>query len=111
MDEIPRSFWLMGQKITVSFSDKLATDNGALGQSFFNSNTIKIQRPTGSFEISNDQLELTFYHELVHFILHTMGQNELNNNEQFVDMFGNLLVQFLRTKKGTLKCKNLKPSS
>lgn len=37
----------------------------------------------------------TFYHELVHAILFTMGRN--NHDEDFVDTFGNFLHQFQET--------------
>jgi len=39
--------------------------------------------------------ESTFYHELVHAILYTMGRND--HDEVFVDSFGNLLHQFMNT--------------
>ena len=31
--------------------------------------------------------------ELVHAILHNMGEDDLNDNEKFVDVFGSLLHQ------------------
>lgn len=46
----------------------------------------------------SDQLQsLTFYHELVHAILMTMGKME--HSEEFVENFGNLLYQFMKTVK------------
>lgn len=39
--------------------------------------------------------QATFYHELVHAILFTMGK--MNHDEEFVDGFANLLYQFQRT--------------
>ena len=35
----------------------------------------------------------TFYHELTHCILQTMGENELNNNEKFVCCFAGFLTE------------------
>jgi len=43
--------------------------------------------------------EVTFYHELVHAILFTMGKT--NHDEEFVDTFGGLLHQFSRTMNET----------
>ena len=40
--------------------------------------------------------EQTFYHELVHAIMFTMGR--LNHDEEFTDAFGALLHQYQRTK-------------
>ena len=35
----------------------------------------------------------TFYHEKVHAILRAMNEEELNENEKFVDVFAKLLRQ------------------
>jgi hypothetical protein len=40
--------------------------------------------------------EQTFYHELVHAIMFTMGK--VNHDEEFTDAFGALLHQYQRTK-------------
>lgn len=41
--------------------------------------------------------EQTFYHELVHAVLFTMGK--ANHDEEFVDAFGSYLHQFMKTKE------------
>jgi hypothetical protein len=46
--------------------------------------------------------ESTFYHELVHAILFTMGRN--NHDEDFVDTFGNFLHQFANTVNEPEQC-------
>jgi len=43
--------------------------------------------------------QATFYHELVHAILFTMGKT--NHDEEFVDTFGGLLHQYTRTMNET----------
>lgn len=48
--------------------------------------------------ISKDDKDKTFYHELVHAILDTMG-SEISNNEEFVQCFGNLLYEYMITRK------------
>lgn len=49
--------------------------------------------------ISQDTLDQTFYHEVVHAILDTIGEHELSANEKFVQQFSVLLHQFETTKK------------
>ena len=45
----------------------------------------------------NEQMtQQTFFHELVHAIMFTMGK--LNHDEEFTDAFGALLHQYERTK-------------
>lgn len=41
--------------------------------------------------------EVTFYHELVHAVLFTMGKTD--HSEEFVENFGGLLHQFNKTVK------------
>ena len=48
---------------------------------------------------SMDYMEASFYHELVHVILDTMGKHELSDSEEFVEGFANLLHQYEKTKK------------
>lgn len=47
--------------------------------------------------MSDQAKQATFYHELVHAILFTMGQT--NHNEEFVDTFGGFMHQFMNTKE------------
>lgn len=44
-------------------------------------------------------LEETFWHELTHAILHSMGEHELNNRENFVEEFGRRLARAIRTAR------------
>jgi hypothetical protein len=45
--------------------------------------------------MSEQNSQATFYHELVHAILFTMGKN--GHDEEFVNTFGEFLYQFQRT--------------
>ena len=48
-------------------------------------------------DMNKQTTEQTFYHELVHAILFTMGK--LNHDEEFVDTFGAFLHQYHVTKE------------
>jgi len=77
--------------------DHIASENGSLGEARLAKNEIAIQRNSNGFQRPQTQVEETFYHELVHYILHHMGQNELCDEERFVDGFSHLLHQALAT--------------
>ena len=47
-------------------------------------------------DMNKQSTEQTFYHELVHAIMFTMGK--LNHEEEFVDTFGAFLHQYHRTR-------------
>jgi len=49
-------------------------------------------------KVSDSIVEETFYHELVHAILHSLGRKDLNEDESFVQSFAILLYQFEKTK-------------
>lgn len=44
-------------------------------------------------------LHETFWHELVHVILHSMGEDKLNNNERFVEEFSHRLAKAIQTAR------------
>ena len=95
--KIPASFLLHGQKINVILEDHIGAENGTLGEARLATNTIAIQSNANGYTRIQSQLEETYIHELVHFILHHMGQNELNEEETFVDGFAQLLHQAMVT--------------
>lgn len=86
---IPRSFKLYGQDIIVRKSKVLESRDGSLGEAAFKDNSIVLQ------ENGNEQIvEITFFHELVHFILFMM-ESKLYTNERHVEHFGKLLHQYI----------------
>lgn len=97
--KIPKEFELLSQRITVEFKDDLVERAGAVGLASFMENKIYIQNKTKQHKIVKDQQMLTYYHELIHMILFTMGEEKLNKKESFVDMFASLLYQHERSKK------------
>ena len=44
-----------------------------------------------------------FLHELVHAMACTVGLEDLNSNEGAIDALGNMLMQFLSTKRGRIQ--------
>jgi len=91
--KLPTAFTLHGQRITVTQVDHIGSENGTLGEARLAKNEIAIQTNANGFTRLSTQIEQTFLHELVHFILHHMGQDELCGEEQFVDGFSHLLHQ------------------
>lgn len=84
---VPSYFELGGFEWTVKFSDDLTE----LGKSDCHSQLITLR--SGMSEQTTVQ---TFYHELVHAILFTMGQ--MSHDEVYVDAFAVFLHQFAKTQ-------------
>ena len=89
---IPKNLQVGGQDINVSFEDKL--DNDCFGLSSISGGYIKIAKSFNNGTPQSDTSKCnTFYHELVHAILDTMGENELSRNEKFVNCFAGFLTE------------------
>ena len=71
-----------------------------MGRVHYGRRTIELAKRTHHgvpFRLS--ALEDTFWHELTHAILHSMGEHELNNRESFVEEFANRLSAAIRTAR------------
>jgi predicted SprT family Zn-dependent metalloprotease len=88
----PKSFDIMGNTIKIKYYKKLKD----LGQFHPEKGLIKILKHDG---ISYDQVMTTIYHELAHVIMYNMNIENLYKDEQFIDILGNLIYQFDKTKK------------
>lgn len=100
---IPKQFQLLGQTIVVEWDDSLAHTMDALGTTHPRENKIKLQKPNKGWGVPAEKLEHTYYHELVHWILLSMSQTELFQDEVFVDTFAGLLHQAIKSAKGEMK--------
>jgi hypothetical protein len=85
---IPKTFQLVGCKWTVKIVKDM-TDLGRCDPATF---TVYIKEG-----LNPSYAEQTFFHELTHAIMFSMGHND--HDEVFVDAFGALLHQFNRSKK------------
>jgi len=95
--KIPKSFTLGGLDFTVK-TGKVVSE-GNLGHTNFLKNELVVKEFYNDVPINKQQQEQCFYHELVHAILMTMNESELNENEKFVDLFGQFLYQYNKTVK------------
>jgi predicted SprT family Zn-dependent metalloprotease len=95
--KIPESFKQFAQEVTVKYKKDLSNKHGSWGKCYYDRNEIELQDNKYDEGLPDIKLEETFYHELVHIILYFAGEQELRNNEKFVDVFSGLLHQALTT--------------
>lgn len=96
--KIPKQFELFGRTIHVEYQDDLARISDALGRSDYSTDTITLQNAAPGYQRSLAQIEQTFFHEMVHFILQGMN-SKLQDDENFIDLFASCLHQVLVTSK------------
>lgn len=93
--KIPKKFQLFGETITVKFDKDIANAQDKIGASHLRQGKITLHKPDDVY--SEDRIEQTFHHELVHFILDRISEPKLCHSEAFVDRFANLLHQATKT--------------
>ena len=101
---IPARFKLFGQTINVVFKPEYFAENdGVYGCASYRLNEIQLRPPTDTLPLSVEQVEQTFYHELMHFVLYHAGaaytgkKDYMHQEEGFVDLCGGLLHQAMTT--------------
>ena len=92
--KIPTEIELAGQTFKIAMDPSLRQISGCCGQTHFDEGMIIIDPG-----LRGDTKAVTYFHELTHAILHTMGATDLNKDEAFVDMLGNLLWQSFKSAK------------
>lgn len=95
---IPKTLNIGGQPIEVKIVER--GDDNCLGHCRVAQGCIEIaEKYDRDANVSEGCKLNTFYHELTHAILYTMGENELNNNEKFVCAFSSFLTEALTTSR------------
>ena len=93
--KIPHKFKVGGQDVNVEFANTIVGDR--LGESVLWNGKIRISKTyKGEPQTDSSQFN-TFYHELTHAILDTMGEYELSANEKFVCSFSGFLSEAIRS--------------
>lgn len=82
---------------SVQFVDDKSVNAGEVHHT---TQTIKLSRRSyrGAL-LSQAAIEETFWHELVHAILHSMNETRLNNNESFVETFSTRLAKAIQSAR------------
>ena len=95
MKKIPSKITIGGHDIEIRNVSRC--DNNALGECHLIEGYIEIADTFYKEQKQSESSKLnTFYHELTHCILQTMGEQELSANEKFVCCFAGFLTEAMR---------------
>lgn len=90
--KIPKQVQVGGVEYPVLHVERI--DNNAIGESCVARGDIRIASKFDRDETQSESQKVnTFWHELVHTILGTMGETKLNNDEKFVCTFSSFLCE------------------
>ena len=92
---VPQTFELLNHTIEVGYSPALDYA-GEYGSAHYAQNQICLGTDD---KISPTVYHHTFCHELVHFLFHYAGRDDLAEDEVLVDTVGGLLAQYESTKR------------
>ena len=88
----PNSFQVAGHTYTIRRPRNLISAHNELGTCDPTKYVVQLDA-----NLAGSKLDHTFMHEATHAVLAEMNAAELYNNEDFVDLFSNLMCQVLRT--------------
>jgi len=97
--EIPRSFKLFGSTITIEFNNDKCDKEDAYGIAKYKTNKIYLSEKTSGDKMESTEIEVTFLHEVLHFVLLKVGYEKLSGDEAFVGIVSRALHQFLTTQE------------
>lgn len=97
MNKIPKSFTVGGQDIEVKIVESIPCDK--LGECTLWNGDMSIAKNYKGYPQTQSSQNNTFFHELTHLILDTMGEYELSQNERFVSTFSGFLTEAVRSFK------------
>ena len=89
---LPDSIKLMGREVQIEYIDKEYMSS--MGMYIEKKNLIQIDN-----SMHQAIQERTLIHEVVHAILIDLGEQELNNNEGFVERLANMVHLFIKDNK------------
>ena len=96
---IPENFRLNGEPYKVVIDDEYCNDDCLYGEADFTQRLITICKKYNGKVLKKSTREKTYFHELVHQILHSMGKEKLKYNEDFVDLFAERLYEYEKSKQ------------
>lgn len=91
--KIPKKVMLMSREINVVYDKNLRIKNGFIGESNYTTGKITLQDRQLNDNFNKKEVEITYLHELIHYIFYSLNEHELNKNEQLVDNLAQLLHQ------------------
>lgn len=95
---IPEKFKLNKKTIRVIVDDDYCNSNGFVGEADFTEKVITLCDIYSGRKLVKSEKEKTYYHELIHMILDSMGKHNLKYNEDFVEEFAQRLYEYEKTK-------------
>jgi hypothetical protein len=97
--KIPKKVKIMGKIIDVEWDKELVEKSDSTGEAHYRFNKIVLQPNVKGYLRDQQEIDITFFHELIHFVLDSMEESDLRSNEKFVGLLSSMLYQVLKDNK------------
>lgn len=97
--KIPSEFKVFGKTIKVKFDDNINYKEDRNGMASYRTNTITLQPRRRGAKRPVENVEVTYLHELFHFIFFFAERSKLRDDEELINLCANILHQILQTSK------------
>ena len=94
---IPQAFYLFGQRIAVEWTDDLVDSEDCVGRTSYRRHKILLQKPSVAISRPDTAMEVTFFHEVMHYVFHVLREDDLRDNERLVELVSQALHQVFAT--------------
>ncbi len=97
---IPRKMRIGSRQYSIEILETMK-EKRLMGRISYTAQTIKIGRHSNvtNRKFTNDEVQDSFWHEVIHGILYDMGRDTLNKNEQFVTGFAHRLTKAIKSAR------------
>ena len=96
---IPVEFKLKGFQIIIEFDNDYCAEQKALGLADFTEKVITLSTVNRKKRLKKSEIDKTYFHELAHMLLDSMGKERLKWDEEFVEKLGIALYEYHRSVK------------
>jgi len=95
---IPRKMRIGSKQYSIEILETMK-EKRRMAHISYTAQTIKIGRRSNvtSRKFTTDEVQESFWHEVIHGILHDMGRDTLNRSEQFVNGFAHRLTKAIKS--------------
>ena len=96
MIKIPVSITILGHTYQIVFDKNLGMEKDCAGEIRYRTQVITLQPNVEGDPRHRENIEYSFFHELIHGILYGLGYTQLRDDEEFVIRLAPVLWQTLR---------------
>lgn len=96
---IPSEFKLNKERIKVEFDNDYCNKESLYGEADFSERVITLSNIDKGRKMKKEEIDKTFYHELMHFLFDAIGKERMKYDEELVEALAIALYEFERTKK------------